>query len=53
MYVAVPETGGHNLPFAVDNGRVGRDFDDSAWSNSKDAAITYKDCAIFDWPFSR
>jgi hypothetical protein len=53
VHMTVPETGGYNQAFAVNNSRIGRDLDGGAWPNGKNAAIVCKDRTIFDWRFSR
>ncbi|HWY02027.1 MAG TPA: hypothetical protein VNX60_00055 [Candidatus Acidoferrum sp.] len=51
--MAVPETGGYDQAFAVNNSRVARDFDCGGWPNGKNTAPMYKDRTVFDWRFSR
>ena len=53
MYMVVPEAGGYHHPFAVNNGRMARDFDCGGGTNGNDAALVHKNCAVFDWRFSR
>jgi hypothetical protein len=47
--MAVPETSRHHQAFAVNDCRIGRNFDCGVWPNGKDVARMYKDCAILDW----
>lgn len=53
VYVAVPETGGHDEALAVDYRGAAWDFDLCNRSNQCNVAVVYKDCAVFDWWFRR
>ena len=49
--MAVPKTGGYDQAVAVNDGGPAWDFDGRSWSNGKNAAAVYKDCAFFDGRF--
>ena len=51
--MAVPETGGYDQAFAVNNSRMARDYDCGGRPNGKNAALMHKDCTIFERRLSR
>jgi hypothetical protein len=41
--MAVPETGGHDQAFAINNRRMPRNFDSRGWSDGKNASVVHED----------
>ena len=51
--MAVPETGGNDAAFAVNDRGMSRDLDRGRRSNGQNAPVVQKNCAVVDGRFSR
>src|SRR5207248_6465595 len=53
VHVAVPETGGNDAAFAVNDSGMPRDLDRGRRSDGQNASVAQKNCTVVDGRFSR